>query len=456
MDTLHRHNTKKMSDGIRPTKIRKKRNAYTSQKENTHSFSAVEIQQEKPRIKKQKREQRQKISRPIQRKKAVQRKRKKTTHFSFFKEHRKIFLWSFFIALYLIVLFLIFNTLEKTDIQLIPKVVHIKETSKVVAYTDPSYGQLGVHIISLKNTLSTKVDAKEPQEFEEKAHGTITIFNNYSTEPQRLAPHTRFQSVSGKVFLLGDKGVEIPGKHNGKAGSVQASVYAEKAGPEYNIDVTDFSIPGFKEAGLDDKYQNIYALSLKKFSGGFRGTRLVVGETQKKEAVKALEAQLKDALSQKLLAEKTDRVLLVQDSIQLAYQKPIIDGDTIKETAQIFALLIEKKELEKFLKKKYVPKALPQDVFIKDFNGITFYYKGTNNLDFKNLEKVSLSFDVNIDFVWNIDTELVRNALVGLAKDDVPTVLREFEEIQKAKIHIFPFWQKHISDEKEHIFIEVL
>lgn len=360
-----------------------------------------------------------------------------------------------FIFVYCLVLFFFFSKFEKTAIRLTPKNQEIREITSVRTYLEPKYNQLGFDIISLSDTREKILEATESVSVSERASGTITVFNNYSTEPQRLSPETRFKSVSGKVFKLSKEGITIPGKTSDKPGSIETRVYAEKPGPEYNIDVTDFTIPGFSEAALTEKYDNMYGLSLKPFSGGFNGERSKVGDEQKGVAINDLETELKELLIKRLEVEKTDKVLLVNNSVQIVFKEPVVEDIEKNELrliqdAQIFALLVEKKQLEKYLRNRYLSDVSDNDVYFDDFKNIIFNYTG-EELDFKNLKKIELEMNSAGSFIWNIDIQLVAESLRGLRKEDVPVILREFEEINSADIQIRPFWKKTISDTISHI-----
>ena len=81
-----------------------------------------------------------------------------------------------------------------------------------------------------------------------KAHGTMRIYNNYSTAAQTLVATTRFISNEGKLFRTKER-VVIPGGYyeGGKlaAGFIDIEVIADQPGEDYNIDPSTFSIPGF-------------------------------------------------------------------------------------------------------------------------------------------------------------------------------------------------------------------
>ena len=98
------------------------------------------------------------------------------------------------------------------------------------------------------------------------------IYNKYSAEAQIFVKDTRFETPEGKIYRI-DRAVTVPGMKNSGgqtvAGSVEATVYADKSGSEYNIGFSDFTIPGLK-GGL--KYEKFYARSKTPMTGGMKGT----------------------------------------------------------------------------------------------------------------------------------------------------------------------------------------
>ncbi|MGB0925210.1 MAG: hypothetical protein ACPGTS_00705 [Minisyncoccia bacterium] len=391
-------------------------------------------------------------------------KKTRKTRKSFFgliKDNQKILRIIFFAFACCAILFFIFSRLEKTTITLTSKTQNIQEQKNLSAYLNPKYNQLGFDIIAFNEKRSKKITPIGSQQVREYASGTIKIFNNYSSEPQRLSPETRFKSVSGKVFKLGKDGVVIPGKSGDTPGQIEARVYAAEPGPEYNIDVTDFTVPGFQESNLKAKYAGIYGLSVKKFKGGFIGNRPVLSDTERDAAATQLQADLKELLLKRLDAEKTNKVLLVDKSIQLRFDvpelEPLPDGKTqITQNAQIFALLVEKTQLEKYLQKTYIPESHKGQVYLSNFETISFTNPDTADIDFENLKKIPLSIDIQAKFIWNIDTDLLAESLHALDFDQGRTMLREFDEIESAKIQVQPFWQKHISPKIDNIDVQII
>ena len=82
------------------------------------------------------------------------------------------------------------------------------------------------------------------KEIERRASGKIIVFNNYSTNSQRLIARTRFETLEGKIYRIRDA-VVVPGisdKDGRKTpGSIEVTVFADEPGEEYNIGYTDFT-----------------------------------------------------------------------------------------------------------------------------------------------------------------------------------------------------------------------
>ena len=99
------------------------------------------------------------------------------------------------------------------------------------------------------------------------ASGKITVYNNYSSAPQKLIANTRFQTSDGKIYRI--KGaISVPGM-----GVTEATVYADRAGEEYNIGPADFTIPGLKGG---PRFEKVFAKSKSAMSGGTSGNVRIV------------------------------------------------------------------------------------------------------------------------------------------------------------------------------------
>jgi len=376
----------------------------------------------------------------------------------FFRDNKKTLKWFLYILIYFGIIFFFLNKNEHTKVVITPKKQQISESKVLSLFSEPNSEQLGFDIIAISDELEKSIKAEGKKPISKKAQGTITVYNNYSTEPQKLSPETRFESLSGKIFKLDSNGATIPGKKDEEPGSIELTVYAQHPGSDYNIDITDFTIPGFKESGLLEKFNTIDAVSLKPCTGGIIGEESVVNEEQKKNAVNEMESDLKKNLVEKLEAQKTEKVILVDKSIQVVFKEPILSDEkegeiTIKQEAQIFAVVIEKKQLEEYLTKVYLPDVQTQDVTLSDFKDISFSYEQMNVINFKNLKKIDTLMKFTNSFVWEINTEKITQGIAGQSKFTIKRVLDDFEEVEKADIKIYPFWKKEITKDIENITI---
>src|SRR3990167_2199935 len=153
---------------------------------------------------------------------------------------------------------------------------------------------------------------------EERASGTVVVFNSYSTSPVRLIKNTRFMTPGGLVFRV-PASVVIPGKKGSTPGSVQVTIAADQAGEQYNIGPVDkFTLPGLKTS--PDMYADIYARSTVSFTGGFVGDKPAVApgaiDAAKAEIRTRLETKVRDS-AQSLINENA---IVFLDLIRITYE----------------------------------------------------------------------------------------------------------------------------------------
>ena len=103
-------------------------------------------------------------------------------------------------------------------------------------------------------TISFKITEKDfrpiigEKEIKTKARGRIVIYNAFSSEDQLLVRRTRFETPDGKIYRISEQiivpGAEIKDEKIAPS-SVEAEIFADQPGEEYNIGLTGFIIPGF-------------------------------------------------------------------------------------------------------------------------------------------------------------------------------------------------------------------
>ena len=166
-------------------------------------------------------------------------------------------------------------------------------------------GDINFKLAKFQLEKEQEIKADGAEKIERKASGKIVVYNNWNTESQVFIKNTRFETPEGKIYRI-DRQIIVPGakKQNGKLipGSIETVVYADKAGEEYNIGLTDFVLPALREQ-KSPRYEKIYARSKTVIEGGLVGTVPKVNEKDLEDARKELEKKLNDEILSKAFSE---------------------------------------------------------------------------------------------------------------------------------------------------------
>jgi len=311
-------------------------------------------------------------------------------------------------------------------------------------------------VISVSKELSKELVASGEKEVERKANGEIVIFNKYSDKPQNLIKNTRFETSTGLIYRISES-VTIPGftkKENEVIpGQLKARVYADFAGEEYNIGLTDFTIPGFK--GMP-QFNNIFARSSGSMAGGLIGTVKVVDEKLLESATAELRNTLSTTIRENVLSEVPENFILIPQSLETNFeslpQKNNGNMVVVQEKITASGIILNRESLEKAI----VGKALgntEEDIKISNLETLTFDLKETQNIE--NLNSFDFSLKGKARLIWDLDEEALKKEVAGQHKSELTKVLSNFGAIQKAVSSIKPFWKRNFPKKPENIEIEI-
>lgn len=321
-------------------------------------------------------------------------------------------------------------------------------------------GELSFETISVQGEESQEVPADLERQVEERASGTIVIYNAYSTAPQRLIKNTRFATIDGKIFRVKDS-VVVPGMttENTKTtpGSVEAIVVADEAGEKYNIGLSDFTIPGFKG---DPRYDKFYARSKTEMSGGFSGNKKFPSEQVIAETRETLRARLTEKLSKDIQAQTqilngfivypgaTRSVLADDPSIS-------IDGSraTITERGVISGIMFKKDELAQHIAKKSLATFDGGGMDIPDMD--TFIFSFDTEPTFEETE-ISFSLEGTAHIIWRVDSEGLIAAIAGKPRKEFNGILGSFANIRRAEASIRPFFMRSFPKDPARISATII
>lgn len=278
---------------------------------------------------------------------------------------------------------------------------------------------------------------------DKRARGMVTISNAFGKEAQPLVATTRFESSDGKVFRL-VKGMTIPGSSEKEgvsvSGTIEVEVVADKAGEDYNIEPTSFTLPGLKGSA---KYEKITATSTKKFSGGGAGTGSIASVSAD-DVIRAKEA------SEKKLAE----LLRTEIEKDLRPDEKLLDDAILSETISSGAF-------------PGVGSVAPSfDYRIRvSARALVFSESDMRTVSAKSLgegvssENMKLEYTVpRPDFAaksllvkarvsgvkggQTIDAESLKNRILGKSVGDVQGIFADYPDIQKIEV---VFWPKFMT-----------
>ena len=295
-----------------------------------------------------------------------------------------------------------------------------------------------------------------------KAVGTITVYNAYSSEPQQLVATTRFMTSDGKIVRLANN-VVIPGAKidGGKItpSSIEADIEADKPGPTYNIPATQhLSIPGFKGTA---KYAGFYGEITKAMTGGFTGEAAYPTDDDIKNAKLKVGDVLKGTLTQALRTKAGGEYVLTEGATAFSLTKAEVNPQvnaknefSVLAEGEMKALVFKESDLIGYFAGKMKADA--------EF-GTDWSFKTTKvvydvpKIDFA-VGKMTIPVDFKGTAELPVDLEGVRALVTGKSADELKAALFEVRGIESAQVSLWPMYVGHVpkdpSPEKLTITIE--
>src|SRR3989338_8561698 len=353
--------------------------------------------------------------------------------------------------------FWVLNIFSRAKIAITPRQEFIQVDASIGASADLSR-EVALEFVSLEETMELEDNVDTVKNATEKARGQVIVYNAYSTQPQTLIASTRLEAPGGKIYRIANA-VTLPGAKmvNGKLepSSLEVTVFADKPGPEYNLGLSDFTIPGFKGT---TKYDKFYGRSKTEIRGGSEGLSKII----LKEDVDALVARAQESLMASL-KEKIERDLpqdfflpegAMQVKISLLEVSPPVNsaGEKVKIKVKGVgeALALKRSDVIEALRAAGLP----------DESGAVIEVHNLDDLDFevltKNFEEKSMTFKIKgmANFVWIFDEETLKKDLTGATRKTRQEVFKRYTSIEKAEINFSPSWWRIFPKKEERIVIE--
>jgi len=361
----------------------------------------------------------------------------------------------------LLLLFFLFSVLfTETTVTVTPRTAPISIDNQFTALPAGSSGTSSANtlhytVTSLQESQTKSVNATETRYRQEKAQGRITIVNENSQESIQLVANTRFRSPDGNIYRT-QSAVTVPGISGGQPGEVTATVVADSAGSEYNVNSgVEFSIPGFADTPQEGE---VYGRSATAIDGGIdREVPLVATSTRN-----SIASSLRDSLQKSLLSDLSSQL----SESQIVYDDATFfrtnatarssdsGGSEVAVTGSLDAITFDRRELSIFLANQSGIEAdADTNLYVQNLDDFSFSLLDDQ---FSPDSQDTLSFSMKDDslVVWEFNQQALTRDLVGLQKSQVKEVLDNYPSIQSATVNTRPFWKRSLPNSRSDIVIK--
>jgi len=372
------------------------------------------------------------------------------------KRGSKFGIWLIAGATVLVLLIAVVFVFSGATVTIEPRQKNIKVDIEAVAKNS---GELAYETIAVGGVKTVYLQATGESKVEKKASGTIIVFNNYSSAPQRLIKNTRFETPTGLVYRI-DKSIIVPGTRveSGKTipGSVETTVFADLPGPNYNIGLNDFTVPGFKGT---PRYEGFYARSKTTMAGGFIGNVPTAPEDKMNEAYASAEAELKQELTQKINAQKPDTFVWYPSALlfESVRQVPITAAGSmiaLSVNATSTAVVFSKPVLSNYIAEHSVTDYDKEPVSIDKLGDLIFTPRFLAEANIGDPIPFSLTGDATI--IWQFDSTQLKSDLAGKNKKDIFSIIANYRGVARVSAVIRPFWKSQFPDNPNKIKINIV
>jgi len=378
-------------------------------------------------------------------------------------EHRPRYLiWIAAVAV-LAVLFLIVSTvLSGARITIVPMQASAEIDTTINAYQNALEGELPFRIVEISDVATKDVPATEEHLTERKASGQIIIYNAYDDRNQRLIKNTRFETPDEKIYRISES-ITVPGTtvKEGKIvpGSIEVTVYADVPGDEYNIGLTDFTIPGFEG---DPRFDKFYARSKTDMTRGFSGIVKTVSDSELAVIDAELQGTLSDILNGQIAAQVLEEFIVFDDTtiIEIKDAEPSEESTsntaTVKVEGSVNAIIFDREELSSAIAKEILPSYDGSPVLVSNFDALTVSMIDKDAFTPEEDNEISFTISGVPNIVWIIDEGLIKTSLSGKPKASFPSIIEKHVSIKRAEAKIRPFWKSSFPEDVDKLKIELV
>ena len=371
------------------------------------------------------------------------------------------FLFKFLVLVFILALLGAFgvialNRISTAAVNISPYRESLEINSRIRAYANAAATGLSFEVAQLDAEEIGQVAATGISSGGQYASGKITVYNNYSSAPQKLITNTRFQTSDGKIYRI--KGaIVVPGM-----GMTEATVYADQPGEEYNIGPTDFTVPGLKGG---PRFEKVFAKSKSAMSGGSSGNSRVVKKEDIESARISVNEKIKNRLTEMLSKQKTEDYLLFPSAVKIEYVENPNNPKVGDSSSRSMTFKVKGLATGYLFKKDALSKALVENnagkFTVKDPKNDVIAVNNLESLDFNLIsadvkkKEVTVNLKGKADFVWAVDTAKLLEELMNYKGKDYNFVFQNYPAIHEANIVQSPKWWTKFPKNKNKVKVNI-
>ena len=311
-----------------------------------------------------------------------------------------------------------------------------------------------VETVDLEDT--DVVPSSGTQHAEEKASGTITVFNSYSADTVKLIKNTRFATPDGLIFRI-PADVVVPGKKGATPGQISVTVFADAVGEKYNVPATaKFTLPGLKSNAA--MYSGVYASSAAPMSGGFSGDRPGVAPGALESARAAIRSRLETKAQDTASSRTNASTITLPGLVRITYTSQPSTNESsssirLHERAHVEIALFPADRFAETVAASISADAGTGGVALKPGPGF-----GAKDAEVSGTyadQRIDFTLSGKADLVWKVDAKALAAALAGRDEGAFEGIVNTFPGVQEAHARIEPFWNKSFPSDAAAIKIDI-
>ncbi len=368
----------------------------------------------------------------------------------------------FIVSLYISILILAFfwgsNFFQKAKVSLEVKRQNIDYQTEAF---NLNQNQSDYEIMINTEVYNESIGLSASQKISSKSRGKIKLFNTYSTNSIKLTSGSLLKDDRGYPYVL-TKDASIPGfkSEDGvlSPGETEVEIEAFLAGEVYDGKPTRFTIDSFEGT---NKFEKVYGELDDVLSGGREGTIYSLNDEDRIILADLAKTKIKDSLIKQVESLTPEGYLFYPSLTNFSYylngeitsDKPITK---VGIEATLKVVLLKKESLVKNIIKKSIKNIDDEEKKEINLNGLELLdisFKNKEEEISKEMSTVSLNVFGSIEAVWKPEIEGMKDKLSGLLKEETASVFEKDNGIVRAKVSIYPPWQKYMPENKSRIEI---